>query len=71
MLRKSLDSKLKMLASKGIGGVPKQAQPISPQMENELWQKKIFSRETGEALTNVVFWYGSKMFGLRAADEHK
>ena len=71
MLRKSLDAKLKMLASKGIGGLPKQAQPISPQMESELWQKKIFSRETGEALTNVVFWYSSKMFGLRAADEHK
>ena len=54
MLRKSY-AKLKMLASKGIGGLPKQAQPISPQMESKLWQEKIFSRETGEALTNVAF----------------
>ena len=71
MLSKSLDAKLKMLVSKGNDGLPKQAQPISPQMESELWQKKIFSRETGEALTNVVFWYSSKMFVLRAADEYK
>ena len=71
MLRKSLDAKLKLLTSKGIGSQPKQAQPISPEMENKLWQKKIFSRETGEALTNIVFWYSSKMFGLRAADEHR
>ena len=55
MLRKSLDAQLKILASKGIGGLPKEAQPISPHMESELWQKKIFSRETGEALTNMFF----------------
>ena len=24
-----------------------------------------------EGLTNVVFWYSSNMFGLRAADEHR
>ena len=27
----------------------KQAQPITPQMEKDLWDKKIFGRETGEA----------------------
>ena len=31
----------------------------------------IFSRNTSRGLQNVIFWYSSKMFGLRAADEHR
>ena len=37
LLRKSLDSKLKALTRKGVGCQRKQAQPITPQMEEELW----------------------------------
>jgi len=70
-LRKSLDSKLKFLSSKGIGCQQKQEQPISQEMENQLRERKIFSKETGETLTNTVFCYSSKKFGLRAADEHR
>ena len=71
LLRKSLDAKLKELTRKGVGCQKKQTQPITPQMEQVLWEKNIFSRQTGEGLTNVVFWYSCKMFGLRAADEHR
>lgn len=66
LLRKSLDAKLKQLTRKGVGCHKKQAQPITPEME-----QGIFSRKTGEGLTNVVFWYSSKMFGLRATEEHR
>ena len=34
-----------------------------------LWEKGIFSRETGQGLLNTVFWYGCKIFGLRGGDE--
>ena len=71
LLRKSLDAKFKELTRKGIGCHKKQAQPNTPQMEQVLWDKNIFNRQTGEGLTNAVFWYSSKMFGLRAADEHR
>ncbi len=27
--------------------------------------------KTSEGLTSAVFWYSSKMFGLRASDEHR
>jgi len=67
-LRKSPDAKMKMLTRNGLGH-KKQAQPITPEMEQILWEKKIFNRETGEGLTNAVFWYSLKMFGLQASDE--
>ena len=70
-LRKSLDARMKDLTRRGIGLQKKQAQPKTPEMEAILWQKNIFSRETGKGLQNIVFWYASKIFGLRAADEHR
>ena len=70
-LRKSLDAKMKDLTRRGIGLHKKQAQPITQEMEATLWEKEIFSRNTGRGLLNIVFWYSSKMFGLRAADEHR
>ena len=71
MLRKSLDARMKQLTKKGVGNIRKHAQPITPEMEEKLWQMGIFSRSTGEGLINIVFWYACKMFGLRGADEHR
>ena len=71
LLRKSLDARMKGLTKLGVGAVKRQAQPISASMENTLWEKGIFSLETSRGLLNVVFWYACKLFGLRAADEHK
>lgn len=62
---------MKELTSKGISCKKKQAQPITPEMENTLWEKENFSRNTGQGLINIVFWYSSKMFGLRGSDEHR
>ena len=71
LLRKSLDARMKELTSIGVGSFQKQAQPITREMEGILWEKGIFSRETGQGLLNIVFWYGCKMFGLRGGDEHR
>ena len=71
LLRKSLDARMKDLTRRGIGLNKRQAQPLSPEMEDTLWECGIFSQNTSRGLLNVVFWYGSKMFGLRAADEHR
>lgn len=70
-MRKSLDAKLKELTRRGVGSHKKYAQPVTPQMEEELWEKKIFSRESAESVTNIILWLCSKMFGLQAADEHR
>ena len=71
LLRKSVDARMRELNSAGEGTIKKQAQPITPEMEATLWDKGIFSRETSKGLLNVVFWYSCKLFGLRAADEHR
>ena len=71
LLRKSVDARMRELNSAGEGTIKKQAQPITPEMEATLWDKGIFSRETSKGLLNVVFRYSCKLFGLRAADEHR
>ncbi len=73
LLRKSLDARMKELTAKGFGCSKKTAQPITPEMEDELctWTKEIFTSKTGKGLVNIVYWYSCKMFGLRAADEHR
>ncbi len=71
LLRQSLDAKMKELTAKGLGCSKKAAQPILPEMEDELWRKEIFTRKTVKGFINVVYWYSCKMFGLRAADEHR
>ena len=71
LLRKSLDARMKALTRGGVGVMKRQAQPITPEMENTLWENGIFGCNTSRGLLNVVFWYSCKLFGLRAADEHK
>ena len=44
---------------------------MTAEMENTLWECGIFSQHTSKCLFNVVFWYSSKMFGIRAADKHR
>ena len=70
-LRKSLDARMKQLAGEGLGMERKTADPITREMEMELWEKGIFSRETGDGLLNIVYFYNCKFFGLRAGDEHR
>lgn len=70
-LRKSLDARMKQLSSQGYGVVRRQAQPITRDMENILWEKGLFSCVTSSGLLNVVYFYNCKLFGLRAGDEHR
>ena len=45
---------MKDLTSKGIGAVKKQAQPISPEQEDYLWEHGIFGIDDAESLINAV-----------------
>ena len=69
--RSALDAQMKRLTREGIGTETKQAQPLSPDQEDELWKRGIFSLNSGWGLTNAVFWYNCKLFGLRGGDEHR
>lgn len=69
--RKTLDARMKQLATEGIGVTIRQADPISPEMENALWEGGHLGMKTSVALTNTIFFYNCKLFGLRGLDEHR
>ena len=52
---KALDAKVKFLKKSGKGNKPNAAQPLSAEMIEEMWQKKVLGKHDGEALTNVNF----------------
>lgn len=49
----------------------KQADPISADDENILWEKDLLGGATLNSLLNTVFYYNYKLFGLRGLDEHR
>lgn len=69
-VRKTLDAQMKWLTSQGYGCDTKQADPISEEQENSLWQSGTFNLETSSGILNAVFFYNCKLFGLRGRDEH-
>ena len=69
-LRKVLDAQMKTPINKGLGCNLKQADPISRGDEAKLWDTNVFGRDNAEQLQQTVFFYGSKLFGLRGCDEH-
>ena len=68
--RRTLDSKMKELNKKGIHLHKKQAQPLTPDHESVLWDRGVFNLSSGRGVQNAVYFYTSKIYGLRACDEH-
>ena len=67
---KALDAKVKFLKKSGKGNKPNAAQPLSAEMIEEMWQKKVLGKHDGEALTNANFLNISQHFGFRGRQEH-
>ena len=53
-LRKSPDARMKELTSNGVGVETLSAQPLMKEMEEVLWEKKIFNLETAGGLQNYL-----------------
>ncbi|XP_053384594.1 uncharacterized protein LOC128550162 [Mercenaria mercenaria] len=66
-----LDSKMKNLLDQGLGTDTKQADPISGDDENKLWESGVFGLKDSKTLQLTVFFYACKLFGLRGRDEHR
>ena len=69
-VRSVLDAKMKSLVKAGVGTTTKQADPITIEDEDNMWAKGIFGCSSSESLLHTVFFYASKIFGLRGCDEH-
>ena len=69
--QKTLDARMKQLHSSGIGVSRKQAEPITPNKEERLWQSGQLGDGSSQSLFSTVFYYNCKLFGMRAMDEHR
>ena len=66
-----LDSKLKDLHSKGIGTTTKQADVISSDLEEQLWEQNILGDDSPEKLLHTLVYCFSLHFALRSGKEHR
>ena len=67
----ALDASMKASTSVGIGLRKKQAEPITVDQETVLWEKGKFGIHSSESLITALYYYNSKLFGLRSRDEHR
>ena len=65
-----LDNVMKERAKNNTGTVKKQAQMISYEYENELWNKSILGEDTPDKLRQTILFLIGIHCGLRAGDEH-
>ena len=66
----ALDSKMMELARKEIETETNSADPITKYDEEYLWERNVINTNTAQGLSFGIYFYNSKLFGLRAMDEH-
>jgi hypothetical protein len=69
--RQALSARMSELTKQGVGTTTKQAEPISEESENMLWNKGLLGDSSANSILNTVFFYNSKLFGLPRVDEHR
>lgn len=62
---------MKRLQAKGIGSCCKQAEPLTVEEEEMLWQRKLLGDHSLQSLFNTVFFMIGLYFALRSGDEHR
>ena len=62
---------MKRLQSKGLGSQRRQAEPISYEEEELMWEKKILGDDTPESLLNTIIYMNGLYFALRSGQEHR
>ena len=66
-----LDAEMKRLQTKGLGSSHKQAEPLTIEDEELLWEKKILGDHSPESLLNTMIYMNGLYFALRSGDEHR
>ena len=71
LFRSVLDSTLKDLHSQGVGTTKKQAQVISEDLEEGLWEEKVLGEDTPKKLLDTMVYLLGVNFALRSGKEHR
>ena len=69
--RASLDAEMKRLQSTGLGSTKRQAEVISVQEEDILWQQGLLSDSSPQVLLDAMVFYCGMYFALRSDKEHR
>ena len=69
--RSTLDAEMKRLKRAGVGSHKRQAEPLTQEEEELLWEKRILGDHSPQALLNSVFFFNGVCFALRSGDEHR
>ena len=69
--KKVLETKRGELKAAGKGNKPNAAEPLTPEEEEKLWEKKELGGDNGRVLQNTMWFLTGKLLGFRASDEAK
>ena len=70
-IKNTLDNTMKDMAEKGIGVHKKQAEVITINEENQLWEKGVLGSSSPLQLLRTVFYLNGVHFALRGGSEHR
>ena len=69
--RISLDAEMKRLQSAGVGTMKRQAEPLTLEEEELLWEKRVLGDHSPKALLNSMMFMNGLYFALRSGAEHR
>ena len=62
---------MKRLQSNGIGSTHKQAEPITVEEEELMWESKVLGDHCPQSLLNTMIYMNGLYFALRSGEEHR
>ena len=67
----SLDAEMKRLQGEGYESTKRQAEVLTEEEENSLWEKKLLGYHSPQTLLDTIVFYNGLFFALRSGQEHR